>query len=267
MISQNDSKATFTHPRGVYNYQQDKDSLRYEGLKGVYRAKKSHLLLEGEVKLASSDSEYYADKFDYFIQKDFIVGEGNVKFKGEDLKSKDSIFIESQHMTAHPKQKKGTFTENVKGFFQRRRKFEGKTDFSTQLLQLEGIESLAHLEGDVYLKRDSYVITAGNGDIYLENFNKSLKYFVLNDDVKVTESIMTPKGLVTRKAFSERLEGFGKEEKMILSGAPRVETGSDVIKGYKITIRENVDLVEVDDAVSDVEVKKDEKQKNKKLRE
>jgi lipopolysaccharide export system protein LptA len=59
-----------------------------------------------------------------------------------------------------------------------------------------------------------------------------------------------------RKAFAERLEGFGREQKMVLSGAPRVEMGKDVIKGYRITIRENVDLVEVDDAMSDVQVKK-----------
>jgi hypothetical protein len=43
---------------------------------------------------------------------------------------------------------------------------------------------------------------------------------------------------------------------MVLSGAPRVEMGTDVIKGYRITIRENVDLIEVDDAMSDVQVKR-----------
>jgi hypothetical protein len=34
-----------------------------------------------------------------------------------------------------------------------------------------------------------------------------------------------------------------------------------VIKGYRITIRENADLVEVDDAMSDVQVKRKEKLK------
>ena len=66
----------------------------------------------------------------------------------------------------------------------------------------------------------------------------------------------TPDGLQNRKAYAERLEGLGREEKMVLTGAPRVEMGKDVIKGYRITIRENVDLIEVDDAMSDVQVKR-----------
>ena len=50
---------------------------------------------------------------------------------------------------------------------------------------------------------------------------------------------------------------------MMLSGAPRVEQGADVIKGYRITIRENVDLIEVDDAMSDGQVKREKKLKEK----
>src|SRR5665647_2877221 len=102
------------------------------------------------------------------------------------------------------------------------------------------------------MKRQSYLITSGKADITLENYNKSLKYFVLNDDVKVTETVHTPQGVQQRKAFSERLEGFGREQRMILSGAPRVEMGTDVVRGYRITIREDIDLIEVDDAVSDI---------------
>ena len=117
------------------------------------------------------------------------------------------------------------------------------------------------------LIRDNYVITSGKADIFLENYNKSLKYFVLNDDVKVTETMQTPTGVVIRKSFSERLEGFGREQKMILSGAPRVEQGNDALKGYRITIRENVDLIEVDDSMSDMHVKKRDKDKKKKKEE
>jgi lipopolysaccharide export system protein LptA len=147
---------------------------------------------------------------------------------------------------------------------ERKKKYEGKMIFRSRELDIHGLESLAHLEGDVYMKRDTYEISSGKADLYLENFNKSLKYFVLNDDVKLTEKLNTPEGLIERKAFAERLEGFGREQKMVLSGAPRVEMGKDVIKGYRITIRENVDLLEVDDAMSDMQVKK---AKRKKLKE
>ena len=39
-----------------------------------------------------------------------------------------------------------------------------------------------------------------------------------------------------------------REAKIVLTGAPRVEQDQDVIKGYQITLRENVELVEVDDS-------------------
>ncbi|HXH75780.1 MAG TPA: LptA/OstA family protein [Bacteriovoracaceae bacterium] len=262
MISRGETWAEFKLPKGVYNYQQKKESIRYQAMHGQYEKDSGLLVLTDKVKVTSSDSEYYADKVHYYFDKDLVLGNGNVKFTGEDLKSKDNVIVESDKMEAHPEQKLGTFTGRVRGSMSRQKKFEGKTDFTSQLLRLTGAESLAHLEGDVWMKRDSYVITAGKADMYLENYNKSLKYFVLNDDVKVTEKLVTPEGVVHRKAFSERLEGFGREEKMVLSGAPRVETGSDVIKGYRITIRENVDLIEVDDAMSDVKVKREEKSKN-----
>ena len=261
MESRGEDFAEFDFPKGLYNYEQKKDSLRYKGEKGTYHKASDLLILEGDAKLVSSDSEYYADKVDYFLKKDLIIGTGNVKFIGNDLKSKDKVVINSENMEAHPVQKLGHFTGMVKGSLTRKKKYEGKMDFTSKILHLNGVESLAQLGGDVWLKREAHIITGGKADIYLENFNKTLKYFVVNDDVKVTEKMKTPSGIVQRKSFSERLEGFGREQKMVLSGAPRVEQGEDVVKGYRITIREDIDLIEVDDAMSDMQVKKQEKPK------
>jgi lipopolysaccharide export system protein LptA len=192
-----------------------------------------------------------------------VVGTGDVIFEGDDLKSKDHVVITSETMRAHPNSQDSTFKGNVQGSMSRKKKYEGKLTFSSQQLQFDGNKSLAQLIGDVHMHRENYDITAGKADMFLENFNKALKYFVLNDDVKVREKLQTPEGVQERKAFAERLEGFGREQKMVLSGAPRVEMGKDVIKGYRITIRENVDLIEVDDAMTDVQVKrKDAKPKN-----
>jgi len=212
--------------------------------------------LDGEVEISSDEANYYADRVKYFFKKDLIIGNGNVKFEGDDLQTKDHIVINSRSMEAKPEAKLSQFKGDVRGTLERKKKYEGKMTFSAHRMDLEGNKSLAHLQGDVVMKRQGYLITAGKADMYLENYNKSLKYFVLNDDVKVTERMQTPEGVQERKAFAERLEGFGREQKMILSGAPRVEMGEDVIKGYRITIRENIDLVEVDDAMSDVQVKR-----------
>lgn len=263
MRSQGEELAEFTQPKGIYNYQQKQQTLRYQAEEGIYRKQKDLLLLEGNVRVLSDEAEYLAARVKYFFKKDLVLGYGGVTFKGEDLKSKDQIEIKSETMRANPQNQLSRFKGNVRGSMQRKKKYEGKMTFSSQQLQLDGIKSLAHLEGDVSMNRQSYLITAGKADIYLENFNKSLKYFVFNDDVKVTEKLQTPEGTTYRKAFAERLEGFGKEQKMVLSGAPKVEHGKDVVKGYRITIRENMDLIEVDDAMSDVQVRKEEKKENK----
>ena len=165
-------------------------------------------------------------------------------------------------MRSYPKRKLSYLVGGVKGDLQRMRKYEGSTKFSSQQMELNGVEGRATLDGDVQLSRQNYFITGGKADIFFENYNKSLKYFVMNDDVKVTEKMTSPQGENSvRRAYSERLEGFGQEQKMVLSGAPRVEQGQDVIKGYRITIRQNIDLIEVDDSMSDMQIKKKEQTK------
>jgi lipopolysaccharide export system protein LptA len=190
------------------------------------------------------------------FKKDLVIAKGNVKFEGEDQKSRDYVTISADSMRSMPSAQITSFRGNVSGSMQRKKKYEGKLSFSSATMDLDGEKSLALLDGGVRLIRQSYDITAGKAEMFLDNYNKNLKYFVLNDDVKMTEKVEGPEGVQVRKAFAEKLEGYGREEKMILSGAPRVEIGKDVIKGYRITIRENVDFVEIDDAMSDVQVKR-----------
>lgn len=256
MRSQGEEMAEFETPKGVYNYQEKNKTIRYSGENGLYKKKKELLTLTGKVEISSEESDYFADKIKYYFKKDLVIGTGNVRFEGDDPKSKDHVTITSDAMRANPQAQLSKFKGNVHGSMERKKKYEGKSTFASQELHLDGNNSLAQLMGDVRMHRQNYDITGGKADMYLENFNKSLKYFVMNDDVKVTEKLQTAEGVQERKAFAERLEGFGREQKLVLSGAPRVEMGKDVIKGYRITIRENVDLIEVDDAMSDVQVRK-----------
>ena len=261
MKSMGEEIADFTAPQGIYNYQAKNETINYRADFGAYKKRKNLLSMNGDVVISATDGKYHADKMDYYFKKDLVKGSGNIQFEADDPKSNDQLKIVANTMQASPGQKISQFKGKVKGEILRKKKYEGKLDFSSDEFILEGSKSLAHLQGDVEMKRGTYHVTSGKADLYLENYNKSLKYFVLNDDVKVTSKIQTPEGIQERKAFSERLEGFGAEQKMVLSGAPRVEMGKDVIKGYRITIRENVEMIEVDDAMSDVQLKKSPKVK------
>jgi LPS export ABC transporter protein LptC len=256
MRSQGEELAEFETPKGVYNFQQKNKTIKYSADFGIYKKAKEVLTLTGTAEISSDEANYYANKVKYYFKKDLVIGNGDVRFEGDDLKTKDHLVITSDTMRAYPNAQQSHFKGRVKGSMERKKKYEGKLTFASDDFQFDGNKSVGYLIGSVHMHRDTYDITAGKADMFLENFNKSLKYFVLNDDVKVTEKLQTPDGVQERKAFAERLEGFGREQKMVLSGAPRVEMGKDVIKGYRITIRENVDLIEVDDAMSDVQVKR-----------
>jgi lipopolysaccharide transport protein LptA len=250
-----DRQAEFKNPIGTYKNRPE-NPIHYQALEGFYQKDAELLTLQEKVKITSNDGRYFADRLNYHFKKDLLLGRGNIRFVGQDPKTRDSLDITSESMRANPEAQLSHFKGQVKGKIIRKKAYEGGMDFTANELQMDGPKSLAHLTGDVFMKRESYRITAEKADIYLENFNKSLKYFVLNDDVKVVETVETPKGVIQRRAFAERLEGFGRDQKMVLSGAPRVEQGDDVIKGYRITVRENVDLIEVEDAMSDMQMKR-----------
>ena len=49
---------------------------------------------------------------------------------------------------------------------------------------------MVSLNDKVTLKKQPFMATSHRGEIYLENYNKKLKYFVLNDDVKLEEKVV-----------------------------------------------------------------------------
>ncbi|MFA5583970.1 MAG: LptA/OstA family protein [Bacteriovoracaceae bacterium] len=256
MQSQGEESASFTGPHGIYHYKNSEQSLKYRADNAFYEKDKGSLQLVGEVELIDDQGVYQGKELTYFFEKDLVEGVDGVKFDGVDPKTLDQFKIQANRLKAYPKQKISQFDGDVKGKVIPKKKFQQTMTFDSDSLKLDENNSKAELWGGVTINRGNYLITGGNAELFFQNYNKNLKYFVLNDDVKVTETLRTPEGIVQRRSFSESLEGFGSEKKMVLSGAPRVEQGKDVIKGYRITIRENAELIEVDDAMSDVQVKR-----------
>lgn len=256
MTSLGEESAEFTAPHGIYYYKNQKSSLKYRGLQAFYHKKDGALKLLGDVELIDDQGIYRGQDLTYFFEKDLVMGVDGIRFNGTDVKTGDDFDITSQKVQAHPKQATSLFTGNVSGNITPKKKYQAPLKFDAEYFKLDKFASRADLWGGVRLNRGPYLISGRKAELFFQNYNKSLKYFVINDDVKVTETLNTPQGVVQRRSFSESLEGFGSEKKMILSGAPRVEQGKDVIKGYRITIRENAELIEVDDAMSDVQVKR-----------
>ena len=140
------------------------------------------------------------------------------------------------------------------GKVKRRRAYEESLSFKTNKLTFFTRKNLAKLDGRVVLKYRNFEGKAQRGNIFLENYNKDLSYFVLNDDVKVIENFKMKGKKVTRKAFSEKLEGFPKKSLIILTGYPK-SYKADAIVGNKIILRWNNEVLEIIDANSNLKLK------------
>lgn len=254
-----EEEAHFVNPRGLYVADKERTSLFYQAQQADYSKAKQRLRLEGDVKLDYKQTTYKATRLTYYPKKDTVDGTGGVELNHQVPTSGDKLIVTAAKMKAKPKLEWAQFSGQVVGHTEPRLKFQPRTDFRSQEMEMLGKTSEVRLRQDVFLKRGGMQVTSEKGEIFLENKNKKLKYFVLNDDVRVTEKLVDSAGKsITRKAWAERMEGFG-EDRLVLSGAPRVEQDKDVVKGYRITLREKMEFLEVEDAMSDLETKKNKK--------
>ena len=247
----------FVQPQGYLHRGGQK--IQYRADSGNLDGNLSHLKLSGQVEVKDQRSNYLSDRFEYDGQKEMMRASGKVRSEMIDPKTEDKLNIASQKMTSWLAEKKVSLVGGVKGQIQRRRQYEGKLKFESEELLLNQRDSYVKLDKRVKIRQNKMTLTAGNGEIFLENFNKKLKYYALYDDVRMEETLKLNSGVYQkRKAYAEKLESHQRSGKLILTGAPRVEQGSDTIKGYQITLREAVEMIEVDDSQSNFKLKREE---------
>jgi lipopolysaccharide export system protein LptA len=268
-ISSNNTLVIGFDPRGII-YRYDKDFVELEPIH--FKSKNSRSLLaqkdiflDGDVEIKMDSTNLWADKVSILANGEVLNADKNVKTVNTDVLTNDQIIVNSNFAIYHPKDQFFEYHENVNGLIKRKRLYEESISFKTDLLTISGLQRLATMKGNVYFKKDNLDAYANRGEVYLENYNKKLKYYVLYDDVKLKEVLVNSKnanGPLVRKAFSEKLEGLISEKKIILTGLPKVFQERDVIKGNRIIIRENIESVEVDDANTNITLNSEDKKEN-----
>ena len=208
------------------------------------------LHLTGEAHLYTEQRSFKSPNIFYNVTKELLKAREGVVNKSRPNKF-ESYIVNSEELDAYLGQDKMYYRKNVNGKIIRSRAYEPPILFKGQTMDLDLKSYQADFKNNIWIKRLGMQATARNGVIYLENYNKKLKYSVLNDDVRLTEKFKNSVGKeIERRAFSEKLEVFNQERKVIMTGAPRVIQGKDVIKGNKITLKEKTELVEIDDSKS-----------------
>ncbi len=246
-INSESKKTLFFDPKGVI-FSKSEERVEYQGMKGIYLENEGLLHLSRNVHVNLNQTYLESDEVKYYFNAGRVSSLGNVKTKSISLDNKDKILIDSDRATSWVKKNETHYYGNVEGRIIRKRVYEDQVLFKSNKLYLKMNSHLIHLEGDVFLKKKPFKAYSRRGDVYLENYNKKLKYFVLYDDVKLEEKVKLGENTYLRKAFAEHLEGIVSKDKIILTGYPRVYQQNDVIKGNRIILRENNEVVEVDDA-------------------
>ncbi len=233
-------------------YTEEAEPINYKGTKGIYHQENGSLFLNDEVEVTLRQSSVRSDKMIYNLGSDRLETIGNVKTRSISEKNGDKIYIESERAISWPRKRESRYMGQVNGKIERKRAYEAPVYFESDKLYLNMSEMMVTLEDNVTLRKQPFKATSHRGEIYLENYNKKLKYFVLNDDVKLEEKVVLGGSSYIRRAYAEKLEGVTAEDKIILTGFPKVYQQSDVIKGNRIILRENNEVVEVDDANTNI---------------
>jgi len=226
--------------------------IKFSAKKAFFRIEGNKLILQEDVELNDDQNNLTADQVIYYKDKDEFLGQGNVLLKGKLPQSEDRIEIKAKRFSHYPEKKISNFYEDVRGNIHRKEQYREGIDFKANNLSYSQLKSKINLVGAVFFNKPPFSAWSRRGEIHLNNYSNKLNYFVLNDDVRLREK--NKNGL--RKAYAERLEGKASEGKLVLTGFPKVIQDGEVIKGNKITIRENSEVVEVEDANTIFKIKK-----------
>jgi lipopolysaccharide export system protein LptA len=241
-------------PKGLL-YTKDGKIVNYRGRRGVFNDQEQKLTLDYDVHVETGETKASSDKMIYYMDKDIIELAGTVKSSTYYVEQKDYIEIEGDRARIYPESERSEFRDNVKGLVRRARLYEESLYFASDELDIAMTTGKVDLKGNVFMRKQLLRATSRRGEIFLENYNKKLKYFVLYDDVKVVEKIVIDGKTTKRLAYAEKLEGMMSESKAILTGYPKVYQENDVIKGNQIILRENTEVIEVIDANTNILIK------------
>lgn len=252
-LSSTNSKIFGFNPVGVlYN---NNEPIYFQSKNFLLFLKKQQLILENNVEVNFDKTQFLADKMHLFSNGKKIEAEGNIHSTSLSDVDGGKIIINADLANSELNTKYFEYRGHVDGMVQRKKLYEESIKFKTDFLSYTTLKNLVELHGNVLITKQNSTASSLWGQIFLENYNKRLKYYTLYDDVKVEEHIVSNGKELERKAFAEKLEGIVSEKKIVLTGFPKVFQLKDVIKGNRIIIRENVETVEVDDANTSIILK------------
>jgi len=217
----------------------------FVGHTGVVDKIKSELLVSKDVIIRQANGSTKADQLNFNYKNNTAIVSGNVV--SVLIKPEKKVNISSRELTISDSVGVFTYLGLVSGEIKDLTNNRyGNIQFKSDLLTYNDIQKRIFLEGNAFIKREKSKIWALSGSIWLNNQGAGVKYFTMDDDVKLKDEFVSSTGdLIIRNSISEKIEGFAAEEKLVLSGFPQVEQDGDIIKGNEMIIREDQEMIEI----------------------
>ena len=238
----NEKKVYFNAPKGSFGTDQ---KVLFEGDQGILNKEKSNLVISDNVTLLTDGMKTTSRNLSVNFQKNSAVAIGNVK--SNIVEGLRKVSIRAQKLFVEDAQKELKYIGLVNGEIKGRDKQAfSNISFKSDLLTYNHDDKIIFLEGNAFINRAKSQISGLRGNIWLNNQTSRVKYFSMSDDVKLRDEFVNTHGeIIKRNSFSEKVEGFSDEEKLILSGFPQVEQEGDIIKGNQMIIREDQEMIEI----------------------
>ncbi len=250
----------FFSPKGVIQKWNSSFPINFSAFKGSYSDQDGNITLLHNVYLHKKELELTAMSLFYEQSKNIYTAREDVKTWGTNKKSHDFIEITSSKFIAENNFSYLQYIGQVKGKIIRKRKYQQGLNFSSDFAYFDEKTNEIHLKGNVVLQTSKFDVKALNGVIFLDNYTSKLKYFILNDDVRLTERLTLNKSegekVIYRQGMGEKLEGNLADGTFVLTGYPKVIQEGDIIKGNRIMLRDRTDVIEVDDSATNFTIQR-----------
>lgn len=232
---------------------------KYRARSGTYNREGHHIRLTGDVEIVDGNSTFASGEAHYHFPSQTIRAQRGVTTRSFLPKTRDRVVVRSDYLVSDLRTQRTIYQGKAHGNIVRRRVYEEGIHFSSSEITVDIPGAKVDLLGEVGMRKNTLTATSNRGEIFLENYNKKLKYLALYDSVELVEKIPPPptRGgeALQRLAYSEQLEFIVAEGKIFLTGDPKVIQEDNIIKGNIITLRESNNTVEVEDANSNFQLR------------
>ena len=242
-------KVVFLNPAGTIQLEGSR-ILSYRGKRGYFVGDREELHLKDDVSFSEGNSSMASSQAVYRTGKKELQLRGDVVGLTRLPEHRRFIRVGSHEAFAWLLARRVRYLGGVKGGVESPRGQGQKLSFSSETLDMDLQRYHLDIDKDVMFKRERLEARGNRGEIFWNRKNKNIEHYVLHDNVQLKEQVRDEDGdgFFERTALAEKLEGTFEDDRVVLTGRPQVVQREDVIKGNRIVLKKDSEVVEVDDA-------------------